>query len=295
MELEKLFYGIDDFCLVFEQKFNPRLISSQAQKRKRKSRLCLSEVMTIIVHFHQSSYRNFKDYYQKSILKYYHEYFPFLVSYNRFIELIPHTLIPLICYLNSRKGQCSGISFIDSMGIPICHNKRAKRNKVFRGLSGWGKSSVDWYFGFKLHLIINEKGELLAFQVTPGNIDERKPVPTLAQDLWGRLFGDKGYISKSLFQELLENHVKLITPFKKNMNNKLVELWEKLMLRKRALIETVNDQLQNISQIVHSRHRSISNFMVNIIAGLIAYTWQDKKPSLKLDKHEVTAFPALLI
>lgn len=161
---------------------------------------------------------------------------------------------------------------------------------------------MDWYFGFKLHLIINEQGELLAFQVTPGNVDDRKPVPTLAQNLWGRLFGDKGYISKSLFQELLENDVKLITPFKKNMKNKLVELWEKLMLRKRALIETVNDQLwlrhagyQNISQVVHSRHRSISNFMVNIIAGLIAYTWQDKKPSLKLDKHEVTSLPALLI
>ena len=157
-------------------------------------------------------------------------------------------------------------------------------------------------FGFKLHLIINEQGELLAFQVTPGNVDDRKPVPTLAQNLWGRLFGDKGYISKSLFQELLENDVKLITPFKKNMKNKLVELWEKLMLRKRALIETVNDQLwlrhagyQNISQVVHSRHRSIYNFMVNIIAGLIAYTWQDKKPSLKLDKHEVTSLPALLI
>ena len=310
MELEQLFCAIDDFCLDFEAKLNSELISSQSQKRKRKSRLCLSEVMTIIVHFHQSSYRNFQDYYQKSILTNYHRYFPSLVSYNRFVELMPNALLPLICYLNSRKGQCSGISFIDSMGIPICHNKRAKRNKVFRGLSGWGKSSVDWYFGFKLHLIINEQGELLAFQVTPGNVDDRKPVPTLAQNLWGRLFGDKGYISKSLFQELLENDVKLITPFKKNMKNKLVELWEKFMLRKRALIETVNDQLwlrhagyQNISQVVHSRHRSISNFMVNIIAvrlrspttGLIAYTWQDKKPSLKLDKHEVTSLPGLLI
>ncbi len=295
MELEQLFCDIDDFCLVFEEKMKSGLISSQSQKRNRKSRLCLSEVMTIIVHFHQSSYRNFQDYYQKNILKHYHEYFPCLVSYNRFIELMPHTLIPLIFYLNSRKGECTGISFIDSMGIPICHKKRAKRNKVFRGLSGWGKSSVDWYFGFKLHLIINDQGELLAFQVTPGNIDDRKPVPTLAQNLWGRLFGDKGYISKNLFQELMENNIKLITPFKKNMNNRLVELWDKLMLRKRALIETVNDQLQNISQLVHSRHRSIPNFMVNIIAGLIAYTWQDKKPSLKLDKHEVNYLPALLI
>ncbi len=114
----------------------------------------------------------------------------------------------------------------------------------------------------------------MAFQITPGNIDERKPVPTLAKNLWGRLFGDKGYISQDLFQELFDNNLKLVTPFKKNMNNKLVELWSKLMLRKRSLIETVNDQLQNISQLVHSRHRSVSNFMVNVIAGLIAYTWQ---------------------
>ena len=135
----------------------------------------------------------------------------------------------------------------------------------------------------------------MAFQITPGNIDERKPVPTLAKDLWGRLFGDKGYISQDLFQELFVNNLKLVTPFKKNMNNKLVELWSKLMLRKRSLIETVNDQLQNISQLVHSRHRSVSNFMVNVIAGLIAYTWQDKKPSLKLDKDELSSLPALLI
>ena len=148
---------------------------------------------------------------------------------------------------------------------------------------------------FLLHLIINDQGELLAFQITPGNIDERKPVPTLAKDLWGRLFGDKGYISQDLFQKLFDNNLKLVTPFKKNMNNKLVELWEKLMLRKRSLIETVNDQLQNISQLVHSQHRSVSNFMVNVIAGLIAYTWQDKKPSLKLDKDELSSLPALLI
>lgn len=180
------------------------------------------------------------------------------------------------------------------------------------GLSGWGKSYVAWYFGFKLHLIINDQGELLAFQVTPGNIDDRVPVPTLTQNLWGHLFGDKGYISKKLWGELWSNNIKLITPFKKNMNNKLVELWEKLMLRKRSLIETVNDQLKNISQIVHSRHsgkcglglcprgaifqeRSVKNFMVNLLAGLIAYTFQEKKPSLKLDKNEVENLPALLV
>ena len=99
--------------------------------------------------------------------------------------------MPLIYYLNTRKGRCTGISFIDGMGIPICHNRRAERNKVFEKLAAWGKSSVDWYFGFKLHLIINDQGELLAFQVTPGNIDERKPVFTLPKNLWGKMFGVK--------------------------------------------------------------------------------------------------------
>ncbi len=125
--------------------------------------------------------------------------------------------------------------------------------------------------GFKLHLIINELGEILAFQITKGNVDDRKTVLYLTKDLWGRLFGDKGYISQDLFQQLWLKNIKLITPFKKKMNNKLLELWEKLMLRKRSLIETVNDQLQNISQIVHSRHRSPISFLVNAVAGLIAY------------------------
>lgn len=157
------------------------------------------------------------------------------------------------------------------------------------------QSSVDWYFGFKLHLIINEIGEILAFQLTPGNIDERKTVPYLTKDLWGKLFGDKGYISQDLFQQLWKKNIKLVTPFKKNMKNKLLPLWEKLMLRKRSLIETVNDQLQNISQIVHSRHRSPVNFLVNIIAGLIAYTWQDKKPKLQLENDEIKLLSALVI
>jgi hypothetical protein len=295
MELERLFWKIDDFCLVFEEQLKSKMIASNLKKRRKKSRLSLSEVMTIIIHFHQSSYRNFKDYYQKKILKEHQQDFPSLVSYNRFVELMSYTLIPLMFYLNTRKGQCTGISFIDGMGIPICHKKRAKRNKVFSGLASWGRSSVDWYFGFTLHLIINDKGEFLGFQVTPGNVDERKPVPDLARNLWGTLFGDKGYISQDLFEELLAHNLKLVTPFKKNMNNKLVTLWEKMMLRKRSLIETVNDQLQNISQIVHSRHRSVSNFMVNVIAGLIAYTWQEKKPSLKLENNEELSLSPLLI
>ncbi|MEA5551947.1 IS982 family transposase [Anabaena cylindrica UHCC 0172] len=262
MELETIFCEIDDFCNYFEPIFQAQLIPSQIKKRIRPSQFCLSEIMTIIVYFHRSSYRNFKDYYVKHICKYCQGDFPKLVSYQRFIELMPNSLIPLMYYLNTRKGLNTGISFIDSTSIPICHSKRAKTNKVFKNLAGCGKSSICWYFGFKLHLIINDQGELLAFQITPGNIDDRKPVPTLTKKIFGKIFGDKGYISQKLWLELWSNGLKLITPFKKNMRNKLLSLEEKLMLRKRSLIETVNDQLKNISQLVHSRHRSVTNFMV---------------------------------
>jgi hypothetical protein len=295
MEIETLFCKIDDFCQAFAPIFDSHLLPNKVVKRKRKSRLCLSEIATIIVYFHCSSYRNFKDYYIKHVLKYCQSEFPNLVSYNRFVELMPSALIPLILYLNTRKGEVTGISFIDSTRLPICSNNRATRNKVFEGLANWGKSSIGWFFGFKLHLIINDKGELLSFQVTPGNVDDRVPVKDLVKEIFGKLYGDKGYISSQLFSDLFENEVKLITPLRKKMKNRLLPLIDKIMLRKRSLIETVNDQLKNISQISHSRHRSVLNFMVNIIAGLIAYTHQEKKPSLNLLDDEYSLLPSTLI
>lgn len=154
---------------------------------------------------------------------------------------------------------------------------------------------MGWFFGFKLHLIINEYGQIIAFKLTPGNVDDRVPVPDLTQNIWGYLFGDKGYIKKELWSELWNKNIKLITPLQKNMKNKLMLFWEKIMLRKRSLIETVNDQLKNISQIEHSRHRSIINFLVNVVAGLIAYSFQPKKPSLNLTKEGLTNLQKLLV
>lgn len=287
MDVIELFCEIDDFCLIFEAQWKQTLLSSNSQKREKKCRLSLSEVMTIIVHFHQSNYRYFKYYYQQHVQKYLKKYFPNLVSYNRFIELKKFALIPLICYLNSRKGNCTGISFIDGTSIEICHPKRAKRNKVFKGLAGWSKSSVEWSFGFKLHLVINEYGQLLGFNLTPGNVDERKLVDRITKNIFGKLFGDKGYIKKKLFVQLFERGLQLITPYKKNMKNYLIPLIDKILLRKRSIIETVNDQLKNISQIEHSRHRSVANFLTNVVAALIAYTHQKKKPSLNFSSQEI--------
>lgn len=176
----------------------------------------------------------------------------------------------------------------------MCHNRRLASHKVFRDLAARGKNSVDWFYGFKLHLVINDCGELLGGQITPGNCDDRTPVPNLGRELFGKLFGDKGYISQKLFESLFAEDVQLITKLKTNMKNKLLPMFDKIMTRKRAIIESVNDQLKNISQIEHTRHRSVANFFVNLMGGLIADTFREKKPSLNLRVTERLQLPALV-
>jgi hypothetical protein len=216
--------------------------------------------------------------------------FPHLVSYNRFVELMPWSLMLLCCYLHTRVGEMTGISFIDSTPIEVCHAKRAHSHRVFTQYAAWGKNSMGWYYGFKLHLLINEHGELLAFQLTAANVDDRTPVPELTQGIIGKLFGDRGYISQALFEQLWQQGLQLVTKLKKKMKNRLMPLLDKILLRKRAIIESVNDQLKNVAQIEHSRHRSPLNFMVNLIAGLVAYTYQESRPALDLQPK---GFPVL--
>jgi len=181
-----------------------------------------------------------------------------------------------------RMGKCSGISFIDSTKIRVCHNLRITQNKVLKAAAKRGKTSTGWFYGFKIHLIINDGGEVLGWQVTTGNVDDRQPVPKLTKRIWGKLFGDKGYLSEELRKLLGAENIQLITKFKKKMKNQLMTMFDRLMLRKRAIIESVIDQLKNISQVEHSRHRSVWNFYGNLVAGLIAYTFQPAKPNLNL-------------
>jgi hypothetical protein len=285
--LLELFCDVDDFCQAFLPILSQRLLSSGAQQRQRSRSLTVSEIMTILIAFHQSHYRDFKAYYLEQVVKYWHSEFPGLVSYTRFVEYIPSTLVPLIVYLRTGcLGQCSGISFIDSTSLDVCLNQRIHVHKVFAGLAGRGKTSTGWFFGFKLHLIVNDQGELLQFCISPGNVDDRKPVPQLAKKLFGKLFGDKGYISQPLAQELLKMfNLQLITKLRSNMKNQLMLWTDRMLLRRRAIIETIIDQLKNISQIEHSRHRSFSNFFVNVLCGLIAYCRRPLKPSLGLAEH----------
>ena len=249
--------------------------------------------MTIITLFHASSYRNFKAYTPRRPANLVWA-FPLLVSYQRFVELMPAALVPLCGYLQTRKGRCSGISFVDSTSLRVCHNRRIHAHKVFAGCARRGKTSVDWFFGFKLHLVTNDCGELLSLRLTPGNIDDRRPVPELVKELFGKLFGDKGYISQPLFETLYDGGVQLVTRLKAKMKDRLLSMFDKIMLRKRAIIESVVDQLKNISQIEHSRHRSVANCLVNLVAGLVAYTWREKKPSLNIRIKDQLQLPAMV-
>ncbi|NJM68493.1 MAG: IS982 family transposase [Acaryochloris sp. RU_4_1] len=285
LSLEELFCSVDDFCKIFEPLWHQQLLSDGHKHRQRNTQLSLSEVMTIQITFHQSHYRNFKAFYLEKVCVEWLPAFPELVSYNRFVEWIPSTLIPLSVYLHSCFGQCTGLSVMDATKIQVCHNRRIKRHKVFKGMAARGKTSVDWFFGFKLHLVCNDQGELRNIAVTPGNTDDRKPVLTLLKGLSGKVLADRGYISQSLFETLLtQMGIQLITKPKRNMKNKLMPLIDKLLTRKRSIIETIIDQLKNISQIEHSRHRSPVNCLVNIVCGLIAYSHQPKKPSLNINE-----------
>jgi hypothetical protein len=292
LDVTEIFCHVDDFCQFFEAHWQRQAqLPSMPGERRSSSRMSLSEVMTIVIAFHGSGFRTLKEFYTLCVRPHWHQAFPNLVSYTRFVELMPWCLMLLSCFLHTRKGEVTGIAFIDSTPIAVCHPCRAHAHKVFQGHVHWGKNSVGWHYGFKLHLIINDRGELLAFKLTPANTDDRKPVPDLTQDLIGKLFGDRGYISQVLFEQLYARGLQLITKSRKNMKNRLTRMIDKVLLRKRALIETVNDQLKNICQIEHSRHRSVFNFLVNLLAGLVAYTYQAKKPALDLEFKGLPALP----
>jgi hypothetical protein len=286
MDLVQLFCDVDDFVKALSSNKNYQ-ISHLKSKRGVTPRMSLSEMMTIIILYHSSGFKNFKSFYfyVRHHLK---SEFPSTLSYTRFIDWIPYCLMPLAHFSRFKMGKSTGISFIDSTSIRVCKNIRIPRNNVFKNIASRGKTSMGWFFGFKLHIVVNDKGDLLNFMITKGNTHDVVPVEKLAKTLSGKLFGDKGYCSQKLSQLLFKKNIQLITNVRGNMKNKLLPLIDKILLRKRFIIETINDQLKNISDIEHSRHRSPTNFLTNIIAGLISYIYQPKKPSLKWHNNSIT-------
>ncbi|WP_298288819.1 IS982 family transposase [uncultured Lutibacter sp.] len=280
-KITEIFCIVDEFCKEYDQLVDKHLLGNPS---KRPPVMSKSEIITIMITFQLSGFRTFKHFYLFYLQKHMQKDFPKTVSYNRFTELMQQNLMPLTLFLKTCcLGKCTGISFIDSTPIRVCKNKRINQNKVFKDIATTGKSTMGWFHGFKLHIIINDKGEILTFTITQANVDDRAPLKTerFLDKIFGKLFADKGYIGKELAQLLFVDGVQMITQVKNNMKNCLMTMSDKILLRKRSIIETVNDELKNICQVEHSRHRSFGNFLTNLISGIIAYSFLPKKPSIK--------------
>jgi hypothetical protein len=278
VDIVALFCDLDDFYQAFAPLWQQQLLPAPGRHRRRPSRLSMSEIMTLVIAFHDSDYRTFKHFYRKEVCRHWRAEFPHLVSYQRLIECWPAVLVPLSAYLQTRLGHTRGIAFIDSLPLPVCHHRRIYSHQVFNGFAQRGKSSLGWFYGFKLHFVINDEGDLLAVRFTPGNVDDRAPVPALVEGLWGKLFGDRGYIRQELFEQLWGSGIQLITKLKRNMKNKLMPLWDKLLLRKRALMESVGEQLKHVCQIAHTRHRSVYHASVHVLAAWLLTLGRSANP-----------------
>ena len=287
MNIITLFCEIDDFFLAYEKWVSTQCLpeTPPLETRGRPRQLHPSEVMTLLIAFHQSNYRTLKHFYLKHVCVYWGDEFPHLVSYSRFVQLQSEVLTLLVSYLSTTLGDCSGVSFVDSTRLRVCDNRRISSHRVFADVAECSKTSMGWFYGFKLHLAINEKGEVLDVALTPGNIDDRKPLRKFAERLHGSLYADRGYLSKALREELREQGINLVYKVRKNMKPLDLSVSDEVLLKKRMLIESVIRELKTQMQLEHSRHRSFENFQVNVFSALIAYQLLENKPSLNI--HEL--------
>ncbi|GAC27296.1 IS982 family transposase [Brumicola pallidula] len=288
-KLVELHCDVDDFCKMSIPQWQKQLLEDGNQKRQRNGWMTTGEIMTIVVRFHMSHYRDFKNYYPGYVSVMYKKECPNLLSYTQFLAVMPRVIVPFFAYFTSLKGKPTGIEFIDPTCIKVCRNIRIPRHKTFDGIAQRGKGTMGWFYAFKLHLIVNYHGEIVAVKVTTGNVHDTQLVEELAQGLTDKLYGDKGYLSKALAANLFEEGVTLITTVRKNMKAKAISLWDRAMLWKRFIIETINDQLKNIPYIEHSRHRSMNGFTLNLLAGLVVYCLKENKLSLNLTDVERNA------
>ncbi len=200
---------VDDCCKVYEEKLVMHLLAYPTSKHSVNTpALCLSELMSIEILYHRSGHKCLQYYYEQEVLKgELHSYFPQTPSYSRFVELKPRMLLPLIAYLHClRMGVLPGIYYGDSTTLSVCHNWRIKHHRVFARQAQRGKASVDWFYGFKLFVVVNGLGELVNVFVTPGNVagSSEATIKRLFKGLTGVAFADKGFINAKAFEALLQ-------------------------------------------------------------------------------------------
>ncbi len=285
-----IFTIVDDFCKVYED--TQRYYLKDSKKRNRKTSLCLSEMMSIVIFYQFIGYKYFKLYYEDQICGRLKHLFPNAPCYARFIQLMPRLFVPMVLMLHLMQGKKTGEYYVDSTHFSVCKNKRISRHKTFKDLAERGKSTMGWFFGFKLHLVCNFEGEIVAVKITPGNVDDRKAFEQMVEShgLKGKTYADKGYIGKGLFKRLWKNGLQLITGIKKNMKNYLMPWLDKIFLRKRVMIETIFSVLKEEFNIRPNKHRSPTNFFVSIVSALIAYQIKPNKPKINM-KHAFIAYP----
>ncbi|MFL5253537.1 MAG: IS982 family transposase [Rhodopila sp.] len=290
IDITALYCCLDDFCKVFAAWEAHQLIPSPT-RRQRAGKLSRAEMLFIMVLFHLSPYKNFKTFYLYAIGCQHRAGFRDLPHYDRFVSLMPRLFVPLMVLLHSLSGEETGIYFGDSSKLAVCHNRRIDRHRVFDGLAARGKTSMGWFYGLKLHLVINHKGQIMALKITPGNTADSTVLDEITQHLRGKLYADKGYISREVFTKLWQRGLHLITGIRRNMRNHLMLLGDKIMLRKRFVIETVLDILKCDMGLEHSRHRSPVNAMVHVLSCLVAYAYRPGKPSISLNSKKLEAYP----
>ena len=282
-KVTEIYCMADDFCKEFTLQQEKYMIKDmKTMHRNKPNRMSDAEIMVILILFHSGGFRCFKHYYKEYVCKHLKHLFPRQVSYNRFVELEKEVLLPMTIFIKRvLLGTCTGISFVDSTPLCVCRNQRILIHKTFEGLAERGRCSMGWFFGFKLHLIINDKGE----NFTPGNVDDWEPLEQgkFLKNIKGKLCADKVYIGQALFENLFLNGIH-------NMRNSLMSIADRILLRKRALIETANDELKNIAQIEYSRHRSFSNFIANSLSAIAAYCFFEKKPAIFINDGQLTIF-----
>ena len=281
IDITRLFVCLDDFCKLYQMTLKARCLP-KSKKRNRQGYLSLSEMLLIEIYFHLSPYKDFKHYYLYGICHEHRDKFAKLPTYQRFVALKQQLFMPLTILLHSLSGKKTGLYFADATSLKVCRNKRIYNHKVFKDMAKRGMTTMGWFFGFKLHLIINHKGEIMAVRITPGNTHDATVLADLTKSLTGKCFADKAYLGNKLFQDLWKKGLHLITGIRRNMKNKLMPMIDKLLLRKRSLIETVFGILKTDMNLEHSRHRSPTNAFVNIIAALCAYQFKTKKPTIKI-------------
>ena len=281
-QLTSIFCQIDDFCKEFDTYISHYLlVDSTRNSGARGPSCCLnnSEIMTILVFFQSSGWRHFKGFYNHFIKIYFKDAFPTLPSYQRFIEIMKRVALHLMLFSQMNSGKRTGIYYIDSTCLPTCHLKRSSQHRTFDHVAEYGRTSIGWFFGLKLHLVINHQGELIAFKMTRGNVSDITVSESLLKTLQGVAFGDKGYIGKRIFDTLFNKGLKLITRTRKNMKKKPLTAIEKQLLNQRGIIETVINHFKHHFHIWHTRHRSIVNAMLHLMAGIAAYTIEPLKIS----------------